>query len=110
MVLITYLREEGAGQGLRVDINNITLCLQLLTRLPVPRRAAIQRGGSSLFRLEKASFLWSIKYFCVIELESSLKKRSLESSETKEITESSIILKLLKLLNYWSQRTSYKHV
>ena len=58
--------------------------------------------------LGKASFLWSIKYFCVIELEASLKKRSLESSESKENADSSVILKLLKFLNHWSQRTSYK--
>ena len=71
------VREEGAVRGVRVDT---TLCLQQSTRLPVPGRAVIQRGGYSLFWLEKASFLCSIKYFCVIELEASLKKRSLESS------------------------------
>ena len=48
--------------------------------------------------------MWSLKYFCVIELEASLKKRSLESSETKQITDSSVILKRLKFLKHDDKR------
>ena len=49
-------------------VNAVSTALKL-TCLPVPRRATIQRGGSILFRLEKASLL-SVS-FCVIGLDIS---------------------------------------
>ena len=55
----------------------------LLTRLPVPRRVAIQRGGSSPFGLEKASCIVINKVFLCRKTGSFFKEGKLKIFKNK---------------------------